>query len=164
MMNPDRIDSLGQKLGEAALRTLVRLVPNIREIPNDRLEAACEAMRATARDAVEQLLADAKAAPWLAEMVFTSAVLSVAQAGVAVLRDSPADADPAPPGGTEFPEARVSPEDQKRIDASAAGYVAGKQAAPGIDITRPIVTPSLATPEQTAAYRDGYLSAVLEGL
>jgi hypothetical protein len=163
-MNEEKIDSLGQKIGEAALRTLVRLVPNIREVPNDRLEAACAAMRATAKGAVEQLLADAKAAPWLAEMAFTSAVLSVAQAGAAVLRDQSADADPAPPAGTEFPEARVSPEDQKRIDASAAGYVAGKQAAPCIDITRPIITPDLETPDETAAYRDGYLSAVLEGL
>ena len=163
-MNVEKIDTLGQKMGEAAVRTLVRLVPNIREVPNDRLEAACVAMRATARDAVDPLLDDAKAAPWLAEMAFTSAVLSVAQAGAAVLRDQAADADPAPPAGTAWPEARVSPEDQKRIDASAAGYEAGKQAAPGIDLTRPIVTPDLTTPEETAAYRDGYLSAVLEGL
>lgn len=164
MMNPEKIDSLGQKMGEAALRTLVRLVPNIREVPNDRLEAACAAMRATAQGAVEQLLADAKAAPWLAEMAFTSAVLTVAQAGVDALRDKPADADTALPAEMTWPEARVSPEDQKRIDASAAGYEAGRQAALGIDIARPILTPTLATPEETAAYRDGYLAAALESL
>ena len=163
-MNEYTTDTLGHKLGESALRTLVRLVPNIREIPNDRLEAACVAMRATAKDAVAQLLDDAKAAPWLAELAFTGAVLTIAQAGVAVLRDNPTAVDPAPPAGTEYPEARVSPADQKRIDASAAGYEAGKQAAPGIDLTRPILTPDLASPEETAAYRDGYLSAVLEGL
>lgn len=164
MMNPGKIDSLGQKMGQAALRTLVRLVPNIREVPNDRLEAACSAMRATARDAVEQVLADAQAAPWLAEMAFTSAVLSVAQAGAAVLRDNRADLDPAPTGETALPEARVSLKTKRRIDASAAGYEAGKRDAPGVDLARPVITPNLDTPEETAAYRDGYLSAVLESL
>jgi predicted component of type VI protein secretion system len=92
-MNPQHIDRLGQELGQAALRTLVRLCPEVRTASEARLEAACAAMRATAKGAVHQLLADAKDAPWLAEMAFTSAVLSVAQAGVAVLRD--------PPGHTE---------------------------------------------------------------
>lgn len=86
-MNFQNLDHLGHELGQAALRILVRLCPKARTAPEDRLEAACEAMRAAVKDAVEELLADAKAAPWLAQVAFTSAVLTIAQAGIAVLRE-----------------------------------------------------------------------------
>jgi hypothetical protein len=43
-------------------------------------------MRAKAREAIDELLDDAKAAPWLAEVAFTSAVLTLANEGVRVLR------------------------------------------------------------------------------
>jgi hypothetical protein len=90
-MNTESIDRLGQALGQSALRTLVKLCPEVRTVSEERLEAACAAMRAQAKDAVDELLADTKAAPWLAEMAFASAVLSIAQAGVQVLRNPAAE-------------------------------------------------------------------------
>ncbi len=80
------IDILGQKLGTAALTTLVRLCPEIRIASPARQEAACAAMRAKSKEAIDELLEDAKAAPWLAEVSFASAVLSLANAGIKVLR------------------------------------------------------------------------------
>jgi hypothetical protein len=82
----NNIDALGQRLGTAALTTLVRLCPEIRTASPARQEAACAAMRAKAREAIDELLDDAKAAPWLAEVAFTSAVLTLANEGVRVLR------------------------------------------------------------------------------
>ncbi len=80
------IDLLGQKLGTAALTTLVRLCPEIETASPAQQEAACAAMRAKAKEAVDELLDDAKAAPWLAEVAFASAVLTLANEGVKVLR------------------------------------------------------------------------------
>ena len=80
------IDALGQRLGTAALTTLVRLCPEVRSASPARQEAACAAMRAKAGEAIDELLDDAKAAPWLAEVAFASAVLSLANEGVRVLR------------------------------------------------------------------------------
>jgi hypothetical protein len=80
------IDTLGQRLGNAALTTLVRLCPEVRTASPARQEATCAAMRAKAREAIDELLDDAKAAPWLAEVAFASAVLSLANEGVRVLR------------------------------------------------------------------------------
>lgn len=51
----------------------------------DELEAACAAMRAKSRAVMEQLLDDARAAPWVAEAAFHAA-LDLAQAGLAALR------------------------------------------------------------------------------
>ena len=82
----NNIDILGQKLGTAALTTLVRLCPEIRTASLARQEAACAAMRAKAGEAIDELLEDAKAAPWLAEVAFASAVLSLANEGIKVLR------------------------------------------------------------------------------
>jgi len=85
-MNTEKIDRLGHELGQAALRTLVRLCPEVRNTSDERLEAACAAMRAAIPEAVEELLADTQAAPWLAEVTFASAVLTLVHAGIAVLR------------------------------------------------------------------------------
>jgi hypothetical protein len=82
----NNIDILGQKLGTAALTTLVRLCPEIRTASPVRQEAACAAMRAKAGETIDELLADAKAAPWLAEVAFASAVLSLANQGIKVFR------------------------------------------------------------------------------
>jgi hypothetical protein len=82
------IDLLGQRLGTAALTTLVRLCPEIRIASPARQEAACAAMRAKAGETIDELLANAKAAPWLAEVVFASAVLALANEGIKVLRGS----------------------------------------------------------------------------
>jgi hypothetical protein len=80
------IDILGQRLGTAALTTLVRLCPEIRIASPARQEAACAAMRAKSKEAIDELLDDAKAVPWLAEVAFASAVLTLANEGVRVLR------------------------------------------------------------------------------
>ena len=68
--NLDKIDALGQRLGHEALTTLVRLCPEVREAAPERLEAACAAMRAKVGEALDELLADAKDAPWLAHVAF----------------------------------------------------------------------------------------------
>lgn len=47
-------------------------------------------MRAKARSVVDQLLDDARAAPWVAEAAFAAATLELAQAGIAALKASEA--------------------------------------------------------------------------
>jgi hypothetical protein len=85
-MNTAAIESLGNKLGHAALTTLVRLCPEIRTASPAQQEAACAAMRAQSKVAIDELLADAKAAPGLTNVAFASAVLTLAHAGIKVLR------------------------------------------------------------------------------
>jgi len=88
MSTPDfhQIDALGQRLGQETLATLVRLCPEIREAAPARQEAACAAMRAKTGEALDELLADAKAAPWLAHVAFATAVLTLAHAGIRVIK------------------------------------------------------------------------------
>ena len=88
-MNPatqQTLDVLGSKLGHAALVTLIRLCPEIRTASLAQQDAACAAMRAKSKEALDELLTDAQGAPWLAEAAFASAVLTLATAGVKVLR------------------------------------------------------------------------------
>ncbi len=86
-MNVDKIDALGQKLAETALTVLVRTCrKEVAAASRDELEVACAAMRAKARPVIDQLLDDARAAPWVAEAAFHAAALELAQAGIAVLR------------------------------------------------------------------------------
>ncbi len=88
-MNPttqQSIDTLGSKLGQAALTTLVRLCPDVRTASAEKLDLACAAMRAKSRPVVDELLADVTAAPWIAETAFASAVLTLAHEGIKVLR------------------------------------------------------------------------------
>lgn len=85
-MNANSIDTLGTKLANAALTTLVRLYPESRNTSDERLEAACAAMRAKSREVIDQLLADAKDAPQLAGVAFTTAALTLAHEGVRVLK------------------------------------------------------------------------------
>ena len=80
------IDTLGSKLGQAALTALVRLCPDVRTASSEKLDLACAAMRAQSRPVIDEFLADAKAAPWLAETAFASAVLTLAHEGIKVLR------------------------------------------------------------------------------
>jgi hypothetical protein len=82
----DKIDALGQRLGQEALATLVRLCPEIREAPPECREAACAAMRAKVDEAIDAFLADAKDAPWLAHVAFTTAVLTLANEGIRVIK------------------------------------------------------------------------------
>jgi hypothetical protein len=85
-LNTAHLDALGQRLGHEALATLVRLCPEIREATPERQEAACAAMRAKAGEALDELLADAKDAPWLAHVAFTTAVLTLAHEGIRVIK------------------------------------------------------------------------------
>lgn len=80
-------EELGNKLAEAALTVLVRTCrKEVAAASRDELEAACAAMRAQARQVIDRLLDDARAAPWVAEAAFHAAALDLAQAGIAVLR------------------------------------------------------------------------------
>ena len=45
MPNPNVIDALGQQLATAALRTLIRLCPEVRTASTAQLDAACAEMR-----------------------------------------------------------------------------------------------------------------------
>jgi hypothetical protein len=85
-MNTEAIETLGNKIGQAALTTLVRLCPEIKTASHAQQDAACAAMRAKAKEVVDEFLDDARAAPWMAEIAFASAVLSLAHEGVRTLR------------------------------------------------------------------------------
>ncbi len=80
------LDTLANQLGTAALTTLIRLCPEIRTASDELREAVCAAMRAKSGQAIDELLDDGKACPWMAETIFASAVLTLAHAGVKVLR------------------------------------------------------------------------------
>ena len=66
-MNTAPIDELGHKLGQAALTALARICPEVRSASNEQLELACAVMRAKSKQVVEDLLADAQGAPWIAD-------------------------------------------------------------------------------------------------
>jgi hypothetical protein len=80
------LDTLGNQLATAALTTLIRLCPEIRTASKATVEAACAAMRAKSGEAIDELLEDGKACPWMAETIFASAVMTLVSAGVKVLR------------------------------------------------------------------------------
>lgn len=80
------LNTLATRLGNAALTTLVRLCPEVRSASTEQLEAACAAMRAKSGVAIDELLEDGKACPWMAETIFASAVMTLVNAGAKVLR------------------------------------------------------------------------------
>ena len=80
------LDTLANKLGTAALTTLIRLCPEIRTASDELREAVCAAMRAKSGQAIDDLLDDGKACPWMAETIFASAVMTLVNAGIQVLR------------------------------------------------------------------------------
>ena len=82
------LDTLGHKLGEAALTLLVRLYPEVRQATTTQLDAACAAMRAQVGSVLDELLTDAREAPTVAHVAFQSAALSLAHAGIQVLKGS----------------------------------------------------------------------------
>lgn len=86
-MNTTVPDTLAVKLAEAALTILVRACrKEVATASNAELETACASMRARARAVVDQLLDDARNAPWIAEAAFHAAALELAEAGIASLR------------------------------------------------------------------------------
>jgi len=80
------IDTLGQKLGDAALTLLVRLYPDVRLATNGQLDAACAAMRAQSKEVVGQLVDDATNAPGVGHIAFQTAALTLAHEGIRSLR------------------------------------------------------------------------------
>jgi hypothetical protein len=84
--NTQTIDTLGKKLGDAALTLLVRLYPDVRQASDAQLEAACAAMRAKSRAVIDELIDDAKAAPWVAHIAFQTAALTLAHEGIQALK------------------------------------------------------------------------------
>lgn len=87
-MNTSAIDALGMKLGQAALNTLVRICPEVRSASKEQLNTACAAMRSKSVQAVDDLMANANATPWIAEPAFQLAVLTIAQEGAQTLRQN----------------------------------------------------------------------------
>lgn len=82
------LDTLGNQLATAALTTLIRLCPEIRTASDELREAACAAMRAKSGEAIDELLEDGKACPWMAETIFASAVMTLVNAGIKVFRNT----------------------------------------------------------------------------
>lgn len=85
-MNANPIDTLGKKLGDAALTLLVRLYPDVSSATAAQLDAACAAMRAKAKPVVDELLDDARDAPGVAHLAFQTAALTLAHEGIRVLQ------------------------------------------------------------------------------
>ena len=85
------LDTLAKALANAAMTVLVRSCrKEVAGASHGRLESACAAMRAKARPVLDQLLDDARAAPWVAEAAFAAAALELAQSGIAALKASEA--------------------------------------------------------------------------
>ncbi len=82
----DPIDRLGKKLGHDALTALVRLYPAISKETDERMNAACAAMRAVSMNVCSDLLDDAEAAPGVGHIAYQAAVLSLANAGLKSLQ------------------------------------------------------------------------------
>ncbi len=80
------LDTLGNQLATAALTTLIRLCPEIRTASDEIREAVCAAMRAKSKAAIDELLEDGQACPWMAETIFASAVMTLVNAGIKILR------------------------------------------------------------------------------
>ena len=80
------LDTLGHKLGEAALTLLVRLYPEVRQATTAQMDSACAAMRAQVGPVLDKLLTDAREAPTVAQVAFQSAALILAHAGIPVLK------------------------------------------------------------------------------
>ena len=82
----DPIDRLGKKLGHDALTALVRLYPAISKETDERMNAACAAMRAITKTVCSELLDDAEAAPGIGHIAYQAAVLTLANAGIQALQ------------------------------------------------------------------------------
>lgn len=82
-MSEDKIDSLGEKLGNTALTLLVRLYPEVRSASTEELDAACAAMRAKTRSVLDQLMDDV---PLVSHIAFHNAALTLAEEGIRSLK------------------------------------------------------------------------------
>lgn len=85
------LDTLAKALANTAMTVLVRSCrKEVAGASHARLESACAVMRAKVRPVLDQLLDDARAAPWVAEAAFAAAALELAQSGIAALKASEA--------------------------------------------------------------------------
>lgn len=84
--NANPIDTLGMKLGDAALTLLIRLYPDVSHATPAQLDAACAAMRAVSRKTVDQLIDDARDAPGVGHLAFQTAALTLAHEGIRALQ------------------------------------------------------------------------------
>jgi len=82
----DKLECLAKGIAHAAMTTLVRLYPEVRNASTEELGTACAAMRAKSREVIDQLMDDAKAAPWIAELALKDAALTMACAGIDALK------------------------------------------------------------------------------
>ena len=88
-MDISNLDTLAKKLADAALTVLVRTCrEEVANASRDELETACAAMRAQVGPVLDELLTDAREAPTVAHVAFQSAALSLAHAGIQVLKAS----------------------------------------------------------------------------
>lgn len=88
-MKTHPVEMLGVKLAEAAMTLMARTCRAELAVATDRqLEASCKAMRAKAREVVNQLLDDAREVPWMAQAAFAAATLDLASAGISALKAS----------------------------------------------------------------------------
>ncbi|GEM_PF-1890358 len=86
-MHTQELDTLANKLAQAALTILVRTCrKELATASQTELENALAPMRKRAKPVLDQLLDDLRHAPWIAEMAFHAAALDLAQAGIATLR------------------------------------------------------------------------------
>jgi hypothetical protein len=85
-MKSGKLDSLGERIAEAALTAFVRLCPEAREAAPEQLEPALAAMRAASPKVMDELMDNLKEAPWIAEQAGQLAVMTLAEAGVKAFR------------------------------------------------------------------------------
>ncbi|MSQ50036.1 MAG: hypothetical protein EXR30_06545 [Betaproteobacteria bacterium] len=80
-MNTNAIDTLGKKLGGAALTLLIDLYPAVSHATTAQQDDACAGMRAKSKSLVDALFDDVREEPWVAHLAFKPAALSLAHEG-----------------------------------------------------------------------------------
>lgn len=81
-MTNDRIEELGGRIAESAMRTFVLLVPADRRLSAQEIDSALAAMKAASEPALDRMLADARECPELTHIALITYSLDVAQAGL----------------------------------------------------------------------------------
>lgn len=92
----DRIDDLGRRIAESAMRTFVLLVPAGRALSSQEIAAAVAAMRAASEPALDRLLADVRECPELTHIALITYSLDVAHAGLRAVGIAARASKPAP--------------------------------------------------------------------
>jgi hypothetical protein len=74
-MKTEKLDDLGERIADAALKAFVRLCPEVREASSERIELALATMRAASQGVLDELMETLKEAPWIAEPACQLAVM-----------------------------------------------------------------------------------------